>query len=609
VADRGRTPGNPLRLGATADGAEILLTPEQRGRHLYVVGSTGSGKSKLLEGLIRQDIINWRDSRSGVLVLDPHGKLYDDLMRWLAETGHILDRPIIPIDLRRDDWIIAYNLLRERKGVAGSVVVENLVSALTYVWGGADTDATPRLERNAATVFTALYERKLTVSEALHLLRQGNNALRMAVAESLSDETARFNLELLAELKPSDFHLETASTLNRFQRFLRNDYLRTTLGQSHVSLDFGRVITEGASVIVSLATAGGNVSRENARTFATLILADLWIAALERGKADGLIPFYPYVDEFQRFVTPTMAESLDEARGYGIHFTFAHQFPSQLLHQGGEHGRRLYESVMENTKNKVVFSLSTKEDNLTPLAHWLYGGTFDPYLVKRALKSRKVLDYREEMRVSESGSTTHGWRIGVDRGAMSSHSDTVATPEDGGRPLRTLGDVVGASEKTSEDESFSATAGFTTAPILVPVMGEEISAVHDLSTGDQLLLAEQRIMCQPERHATARLVGMRAPVEFRTPEITPVAATDARVAEYRVEQLEKWPFALPFSEAKQLLAEREASFVQPDTLAAEPEDLYPARRIPDSGVEPESEGLDLPHHEPSADRDGSDWCG
>jgi len=602
-------PGNQLRLGATADGAEILLTPEQRGRHLYVVGSTGSGKSKLLEGLIRQDIINWRYSRSGVLVLDPHGKLYDDLMRWLASTGHILDRPIIPIDLREDDWVIAYNLLRKRSGVEGSVVVENLVSALAYVWGSADTDATPRLEKYAATVFTALYERKRTVSEVLHLLRQGNNALRTAVAEGLSDETARFNLENLAELKPSDFHTETASTVNRFQRFLRNDLLRTTLGQSHASLDFGRVIAEGAIVLVSLATAGGKVSRENARTFATLMLADLWTAALERGKADGLTPFYPYVDEFQRFVTPTMAESLDEARGYNIHFTFAHQFPSQLLHQGGAHGRRLYESVMENTKSKVVFSLSTKDDNLTPLADWLYGGTFDPYLVKRTLESRKVLDYREEIRRSQSGSTTHGWRVAAGRGAMSSRSDMVATPEDGGRPLRTLGDVVGANEYTSEDENFSETGGFTDAPILIPVMGKEVSSVQDLSVEDQRLLAEQRIMCQPERHATARLLGMRAPVEFRTEEIAPGEIEDARVAAYRVEQLRKWPFALPFAEAKRLLAEREASFVQPDTRAAEPEDLYPARRIPDSDLEPESEGLDLPHHEPSTDRDGSDWCG
>jgi len=70
-----------------------------------VTGSTGSGKSKFLEYLIRQDILNWRMSgECGLLLLDPHGAIYDGLMSWLARTSHIYTRPVIPIDLRRDDF-------------------------------------------------------------------------------------------------------------------------------------------------------------------------------------------------------------------------------------------------------------------------------------------------------------------------------------------------------------------------------------------------------------------------------------------------------------------------------------------------------------------------
>ncbi len=93
-------------------------------------------------------------------------------------------------------------------------------------------------------------------------------------------------------------------------------------------------------MLVSLATEGGKVSEENASTFATLMLADLWTAAKERGKGTDPKPFYLYLDEFQRFVSPTIAENLDEARGFGLHLTLAHQYPSQLIEASPQYGER-----------------------------------------------------------------------------------------------------------------------------------------------------------------------------------------------------------------------------------------------------------------------------
>jgi len=182
--------------------------------HLYAVGTTGSGKSKFLEYLIRQDIVNWRKSECGVLLLDPHGAIYDGVMEWLASTSYIYDRPIIPIDLRRDDWVVAYNLLREREQVAASVVTDNLVDALAYVWGAGGTNETPLLARTAATVFQALYEHKLTIVEALKILEFSNHGFRAGLAEKIMDETTRVNLERLNTLRPQDYHAEVGSTLN-----------------------------------------------------------------------------------------------------------------------------------------------------------------------------------------------------------------------------------------------------------------------------------------------------------------------------------------------------------------------------------------------------------
>src|ERR1051325_8572147 len=194
--------------------------------------------------------------------------------------------------------------------------------------------------------------------------------------------------------------MKRCSTVNRLQRFIRNQTMRTMFGQPTASFDFGKALEEGSIVLVNLATERARISKTNAELFATLLLSDLWTAAQERGKgkSKGVKPFYVYLDEFQRFVSPTLAENLDEARGFGLHLTMAHQFPNQLLDRG-ESGRRVYNSIMENASSKVVFRL-THEDNLSAMAKWLFMGVMDPDEVKHELYSTKVMSYREELRTS-----------------------------------------------------------------------------------------------------------------------------------------------------------------------------------------------------------------
>ena len=151
-------------------------------------------------------------------------------------------------------------------------------------------------------MFQALYEHRLTLVEVLKVLEFGSHEFRAALARGTENEVAHGTLERLNTLKPSDYLMETESTVNRFRRLLRNESLRAAFGQTEVSFDFGHAL-RGSIVLVSLATESGTVSQENASTFATLMLADLWTAAKERGKGTDPKPFYLYIDEFQRFVT------------------------------------------------------------------------------------------------------------------------------------------------------------------------------------------------------------------------------------------------------------------------------------------------------------------
>jgi len=553
-------PGNDLDLGILAGGRLMLRFPRTaRDKHLYVCGGTGTGKSKFLESLIRQDIRNWRKSKCGVIVLDPHGSLYDSLMNWLS--WHDIQAPIIPIDLRQDDWIVSYNLLRQREADP-AVLVDNITDAMAYVWGQGGTNQTPLFARWAGNVIRALYEKKLTLIEAEHLIDRVAKQTRYAMTSDLKDKPSRQDWMFADTLNAKDFENQIGSTVNRLQRFIRNQTMRSMFGQPTVSLDLGHALEEGSIILVSLATEKAKVSKENAELFATLLLSDLWTAAQERGKRDGVKPMYCYLDEFQRFISPTIAENLDEARGFGLHFTMAHQFPNQLLDRG-DNGRRIYNSIMENASSKVVFRLTHKE-NLEPLAQWLFMGCMNPDEVKHELYSTKVMAYREEFRTSYSKSRGTSTGGGSFTGTTASRSDGGVVRDDEDGDARSWNESEANSDGTSSTWTESELEGETTSSVLIPVMGKELSHVQFRSLDEQLFRSMAALFDQQERHGVARLVGMSAPAAITTPEVATMPQKPERTKRYLELCYEKLPFALPGATAHKQILNRAEQFS--DTL-------------------------------------------
>jgi hypothetical protein len=570
--------GNDLILGQLAGRNGALgLSRTERDKHLYVCGGTGTGKSKFLENLIRQDIKQWRKSKCGMLVLDPHGSLYDSLIEWLAWNDKVLDVPIIPIDLRQDDWIVSYNLLRQRETADPAVLVDNITDAMAYVWGQGGTNQTPLFARWSGNVIRALYEKKLTLVEAEFLVDRVEKQIRYAMTSDLSDKPSRQDWRFADTLNAKDFESQIGSTVNRLQRFIRNKTMRSMFGQPSVSLDLGKALEEGSIILVSLATERARVSKENAELFATLLLSDLWTAAQERGKRDGVKPFYCYLDEFQRFISPTISDNLDEARGFGLHLTMAHQFPNQLLDRG-ENGKRVYNSIMENASSKVVFRL-THEENLSAMAKWLFMGVMDPDEIKHELYSTKVMSYREELRKSVSRGRTTSAGGGAFTG-------TTATKGSGGASSgqeqfdanswnESLADSGGDSQTWTESQSESETA----STVLIPVFGKELSHVQFRSLEEQLFRSMAVLFDQEQRHGVARMVGMSAPVSIVTPEVLKMPSSDERTKRFLDRHYAKLPFALTHSQAEKQISERAAKFADELFKEVESEATTAKRRI------------------------------
>ena len=547
-------PGNDLDLGLLAGSkTRLRLSRTERDKHLYVCGGTGTGKSKFLEHLIRQDIVAWKKSKCGLLVLDPHGNLYDNLMRWLAWNR--IDRPIVPIDLRQDDWVVSYNLLRQRSSDP-AVLVDNITDAMAYVWGQGGTDQTPLFARWAGNVLRTLYEKKMTLVECEHLIDRVSKQMRYMITADMKDKPSRQDWQYANTLNPRDFESQLGSTVNRLQRFIRNQSMRSMFGLQKVSLDLGAALEEGQIIIVSLATERGKVSKENAELFATLLLSDLWTAAQERGKRDGIKPFYVYLDEFQRFVTPTIAENLDEARGYGLHLTMAHQFPNQLLDRG-ENGKRVYNSIMENASSKVVFRLS-HEENLKVMAQWLFMGAMNPEEVKHELYSTKVMAYREEMRTSYTKATSLGG--GEFSGTTASGGQSGMISDHGTHDASgwSQSDALSGGDSSTWTDSESE----TTSSVLMPVMGKELAHVQFRSLEEQLFRSMAVLFDQKQRQGVARLVGMGAPVSLYTPDVIIPPGNAERTKKYIESRYKNLPFALPKAEAQKQLSTRAENFVE-----------------------------------------------
>jgi Type IV secretion-system coupling protein DNA-binding domain/TraM recognition site of TraD and TraG len=554
-------PGNDLILGQLAGRNATLGFPRtERDKHLYCCGGTGTGKSKFLENLIRQDIKQWHKSKCGMIVLDPHGSLYDNIIEWLAWNEKILDVPIVPIDLRRDDWIVSYNLLRQRKTADPAVLVDNITDAMAYVWGQGGTNQTPLFARWSGNVMRALYEKKLTLVEAEFLIDRVEKQIRYAMTSDLKDKPSRQDWQFADTLNAKDFEAQIGSTVNRLQRFIRNQTMRSMFGQPDVSLDLGRALDEGSIILVSLATEGAKVSKENAELFATLLLSDLWTAAQERGKRDGIKPFYAYLDEFQRFISPTISENLDEARGFGLHFTMAHQFPNQLLDRG-ENGKRVYNSIMENASSKGVFRLS-HEENLRAMAQWLFMGVMNPDEVKHELYSTKVMEYREELRTSVSrGRSTSGGGGEFTGTTGSKSSGGFASGNDRG-DANSWGESFAESGGTSSTWTESESESTTESSVLIPVMGKELSHVQFRSLEEQLFRAMAVLFDQKQRHGVARLVGMNAPVSLVTPDVEKMPSSPERTKNFLDRCYKKLPFALPSEKARKQVVERAENFAE-----------------------------------------------
>ena len=386
----------PLFLGYDPRGKPVRLKPDDRKTHMHVLGSSGSGKSRFLEWMIRGDLKN----RQGFCLIDPHGELYDATAAYCAR--HVLDRDLILLNLSEPDSVVGFNPFQRCPGGDVSVQVERRITATMHAWGVENTDETPTLARTLRLIYTVMMEQDLGLPQAEHLLNFGAKNIRSFLIEKIESALIRREWLELQELRPKDWRDEILSAKNRMFKLLTSVALQRFMGLSNSSIDLSEVMDQGKVLLVNLKQSK-HLSYEAARTFGALLVNGFFESALARHSQPGRDPkpYYLYLDEFQNFVSLDIARMLAEVRKFGLFLVLAHQYFEQL-------DEDITAAALNNCQIKAVFG-GLSADNSRRMAQELFIGKLDPKKVKVCVYQTKFWpEYRRDKvygKGSSSGSS------------------------------------------------------------------------------------------------------------------------------------------------------------------------------------------------------------
>jgi Type IV secretion-system coupling protein DNA-binding domain len=318
-------PGSSVRLGAhVVSGEPVMLDTDERRRHLYIVGQTGTGKSTLLLNLIEQDLT----AGEGVVLLDPHGDLAEAVLLRIPRTRTNDLVYINPADLDRP---IGFNPLSQVRDDLKPIVADGIVSAFRHVWADSWGHRLDYILTNAVRALLDMPGATLLMLPRLLI----DDAFRARIVEHyVADPVVRsFWVNEYAGYSTS-FRTEAIAPIqNKIGKILMVPSLRNILAQPRSTITMRRLMDERAIVVCNLAK--GSLGESTAHLLGALLTTSLAQAALSRADipATERTVFHFYADEFQSFATDSFALILSEARKYGLTLTLAHQYLNQLPEQ------------------------------------------------------------------------------------------------------------------------------------------------------------------------------------------------------------------------------------------------------------------------------------
>ncbi len=335
-----------------------------RGRHMYVIGQTGAGKTFLLQLLTLSDIYH----DQGFAIIDPHGDYATDILKYIPE--HRI-KDVVYFDATDRDNPMAFNPMEVTDPNLKNHISSELVGVLKRMFEA--TSWGPRLEYILRyTVLALLDYPGATMLDITRMLTEKD--FRKKVIREIDDPVVRtfWNTEF-ASWNEKFASEAVAPVLNKVGAFVANPLVRNIIGQKQSAFNIRQIMDEGKIFIVNLSR--GQVGEDNAAILGALMVTKIQLAAM--GRADMPLeerrPFYLYVDEFQNFATDSFAVILSEARKYGLNLTVANQYISQMP-------ETVRDAVFGNVGTMVTFRVGPED---SAVLGKYYDPTFEPADITR----------------------------------------------------------------------------------------------------------------------------------------------------------------------------------------------------------------------------------
>lgn len=347
---------------------QVRFAREDRRRHAYIIGTTGSGKSTIMEEMVKQDIANGE----GVCVVDPHGSLVETVLESIPKERA---DDVVYFDPSDTDRPIGLNMLEARNEAEMDFVTQEMI-AIFYKLVSDPAMIGPMFEHNMRNaMFTLMADKEFpgTIAEIPRIFTDPN--FQKYKVSKVTDPIVREFWEK-EMAKTSDFHKSEmlGYLISKVGRFVENSMMRNIIGQPKSGFNVREIMDNKKILLVNLSK--GKVGEINSNLLGLIIVSKLQMAALSRADSPGqdFPDFFLYIDEFQNFITDSIATILSEARKYKLNLTMAHQYMGQLVQNNDT---RIRDAVLGNVGTMLSFRIGIEDAEILAKQYEPVFGAYD----------------------------------------------------------------------------------------------------------------------------------------------------------------------------------------------------------------------------------------
>ncbi|MFH1426132.1 MAG: type IV secretion system DNA-binding domain-containing protein [Candidatus Kerfeldbacteria bacterium] len=331
---------------------EVRIRRDDRRRHMYVIGKSGSGKSVFLQYCAIQDIQNGE----GVAIIDPHGDLVEDVMKHIPKERA---DDVIYFDPGDTSRPMGLNMLEYENDEQKDFAVQEMVAIFYKLFG--EEMIGPMFEHYMRNAMLALMEDKEAGATLVEIPRMfTDDTFRKEKVANVKNMIVKNFWE--QEYEQSQAGQQAADMLSyvisKIGRFLTNDMMRNIIGQKDSAFNLREVMDNQKILLVNLSK--GKIGEVNSSLLGLILVTKIQMAAMARADIpkEQRKDFYLYMDEFQNFATDSIAIILSEARKYKLNMIMAHQYVSQLV---VNNDAKVRDAVFGNAGTMLAFRVGAED--------------------------------------------------------------------------------------------------------------------------------------------------------------------------------------------------------------------------------------------------------